>query len=256
MQFGPLKLKLCRYGWMLYGGPYIGACFDQYGQYSESEISMMRNFVKEGDVVIDVGANIGDLTLPLSRMVGDAGRVYAVESHPETFNVLCANLALNGVRNTMPMNVFIATSDAADTSGGAWGAHAYTGDVWKPRFVALDSLELPACHLIKVDVDGKELEVLRSGEMQIERHRPVIYFENDVKEASSDLLRFVMGLGYDMYWHPAPIFEYPNFFGNPVNQWAPNNVSSLMVVAVPRERNLKIQGLRTIASPDEWWDFV
>src|SRR5437868_7779281 len=103
MQFGALTLKRCKYGWMLFSGPYIGKCFELYGQYSESEVAMMRNFVREGSVVIDVGANIGDLTLPLARMAGDTGRVYAFESHPENFNVLCANLALNSIVNVKPI---------------------------------------------------------------------------------------------------------------------------------------------------------
>jgi hypothetical protein len=37
MDFGALKLKRCRYGWMLFTGQYIGRCFDLYGEYSESE---------------------------------------------------------------------------------------------------------------------------------------------------------------------------------------------------------------------------
>src|SRR5260221_9055050 len=104
MQFGALKLKHCRYGWMLFSGPYIGKCFDLYGQYSESEVAMMRAFLTEGGTVIDVGANIGDLTLPISQIVGPSGKVFAIESHPEVFNVLCANLAINQVRNTLPIN--------------------------------------------------------------------------------------------------------------------------------------------------------
>ena len=100
MQFGSLTLKRYKYGWMLYTGPIIGKCFDLYGQYSKSEIAMMRRFLREGSVAIDVGANIGDLTIPMAKMVGSTGRVFAIESHSETYNVLCTNLALNGVVNT------------------------------------------------------------------------------------------------------------------------------------------------------------
>src|SRR6202011_3442622 len=78
MQFGNLTLKQCKYGWMLFSGPYIGKCFELYGQYSESELSVMRAFLGEGSTVIDVGANIGDLTIPLAKMVGTSGRVYAI----------------------------------------------------------------------------------------------------------------------------------------------------------------------------------
>src|SRR5215468_9331910 len=101
---------------MLFSGPFIGTCFDLYGQYSESEVAMMRSFLRDGATAIDVGANIGDLTLPLSEIVGESGRVYAIESHPENFNVLCANLALNGIRNTKALNAFVATSEQVDTS--------------------------------------------------------------------------------------------------------------------------------------------
>lgn len=254
MQFGNLTLKECRYGWMLFSGPYIGKCFELYGQYSESEISLMRAFLREGATVIDVGANIGDLTVPLAKIVGPSGRVYAIESHPENFNVLCANLALNGLANTKPLNVFVATSDKVST-GGVWGEFAYVSASWKPQFMAIDALEFDACDLIKIDVDGKELDVLQSGEMQIERFRPVIYFENDDRASSPDLLAYLIDkLGYDLYWHAASIFEEANYLNNPVNHWAPNNVVSRMVLGIPSERKLNVPNLRRITNKLDWWE--
>jgi len=253
MQFGPLTLKHCKYGWMLFSGPFIGKCFDLYGQYSESEVAMMRRFLQPGMTAIDVGANIGDLTLPLSKMVGDSGRVYAIESNPAIFNVLCANLALNSVLNTKPINAFVATSDQVET-GGEWGKYAFIGATWKPTFLAIDAIELEACHLIKADVEGHEIDVFRSAEMNIERHRPILYFENDRRDASSALLGFVMDtLGYDAYWHAAPVFEENNFFGNPENHWAPRNLVSQMILAIPRERRIPVSDLRRVTSKDEWW---
>lgn len=242
---------------MLYSGPYIGKSFELYGQYSEAEVAMMRRFVGVGGTAVEVGANIGDLTIPLAGMVGESGRVFAIESHPETFNVLCANLALNGIRHTKPINAFIASRGDVDTGSAVWGPHAYTGTTWTPQIVSLDSLELHACDLVKIDVDGSELDVLRSGEMQIERFRPVLYFENDVKAASADLLTFAIEqLGYDLYWHAAPIFDSNNFFGNPVNHWAPRNLASLMVVGLPRERGRVVEDLPRVTGPDDWWDRV
>lgn len=252
MQFGPLTLKHCRYGWMLFYGPYIGKCFDLYGQYSESEVEMMRTFLHEGSTAIDVGANIGDLTLPLAKIVGESGRVYAIESHPYNMNVLCANLALNTIRNTRPINAFVATSNQIDT-GGEWGKFAYVGQEWNTQFITLDSLKLDACDLIKVDVDGKELDVLQSGEMQIERFRPILYFENDVRDASAPLLSYVMDkLGYDLYWHLAPIFDKDNYFGNPVNFWTPQAITSLMVLGIPAERKTAIPQLKRITDKHDW----
>jgi FkbM family methyltransferase len=240
---------------MLYSGPVIGKCFDLYGQYSEAEVVMMRRFLREGSTVVEVGANIGDLTLPLAKMVGVSGRVFAIESHPEVFNVLCANLALNGIVNTKPINAFVAASSEVETGSPVWGPHAYTGETWSPQFIALDALELRGCDLLKIDVDGKELEVLKSGEMQIERFRPVLYFENDLKDASAALLTFVIEkLGYDLYWHAAPIFEANNFFGNPVNHWAPKNICSLMILGIPGERKQPLDDLPRVRDRNDWWD--
>lgn len=256
MQFGRHKLTQCKYGWMLHFGPFIGKCFELYGQYSESEVNVLRAFLKPGDTVLDIGANIGDLTLPMSRFVGDKGRVYAVESHSDTYHVLCANLALNGIQNVKPLNCFIADSAQVDTAG-PWGQYGYVSAIWGTSVVPIDALGIETCSFIKIDVDGKELEVLRSASNLIEKNRPVLYFENDDQTASTALMGHAMQLGYDLYWHPAPIFEPNNYFGNPTNHWAPTNIVSFMVLGIPGERrqNYKIE-LRKIADKDEWWDQV
>jgi FkbM family methyltransferase len=215
----------------------------------------MRACLKPRDTAIDVGANIGDLTLPLAAAVGDAGKVYAFESHPEVFKVLCANLALNNVQNTLPVNAFVAADSNANTASSTWGEFAYVGARWPTRFVAIDDLELERLALIKVDVDGNELQVLQSGAMHIETYRPVLYFENDLREKSSPFLAYVLEhLGYDLYWHPAPIFEPENYYGNSVNHWAPDNVISLMMLGFPREIGATMPSLRKVSGADDWWD--
>jgi len=254
MNFGRNQLKRCKYGWMLFSGAYIGKCFELYGQYSEEEVRVFRIFMKPGDTVLDIGANIGDLTVPMSLCVGEAGRVYAVESHSDTYHMLCANLALNNLTNTKAINAFIADSDQVDT-GGPWGKYGYVSKNWQPPFLSIDSLNLESCSFIKVDVDGKELEVLRSASATIARTRPVIYFENDAQDKSAALFEHLMTSGYTLYWHRAPIFEEDNFFGNPVNHWAPTAYASLMVLAIPNETAGSMSvSLKKVAHKDEWWE--
>ena len=256
MQFGSNRIKRCKYGWMLHHGPYIGKCFELYGQYSEAEVRVIRAFVKAGDTILDIGANIGDLTVPMSRITGATGRVYAIESHAVTYQILCANLALNDIQNVKALNCFIADSPDVDTAG-PWGKFGYVSEVWGAPVVAIDSLDIQSCSFMKIDVDGKELDVLRSADRLIEKCRPVLYFENDAKDLSSALLGHAMDRNYDLYWHPAPIFEPDNFFGNPANHWAPRNVLSLMVLGIPSERRdgYKIQ-LPAITDRDQWWGDV
>ena len=254
MQFGKNQLKRCKYGWMLFHGPYIGKCFELYGQYSEAEVRVMRSFLRAGDTAIDIGANIGDLTLPMARLVGETGRVYAVESHADHFNVLCANLAMNEIRHAKPINAFIADSDTVDTAG-PWGKYGYVSKNFQPPIIPIDSLDLTSCAFLKIDVDGKELEVLKSAAATIEQTRPVIYLENDIQEKSAPLLDYLLQRGYALYWHRPPIFEPDNFFGNPVNHWAPQNIISLMMLCIPNETAAQRSvNLKRVTHKDEWWD--
>jgi len=111
-------------------------------------------------------------------------------------------------------------------------------------------------HLLKIDVDGGELDVLKSGEMQIERFRPTLYFENDVQEKSAPLLDYAMRtLGYDLYFHRAPVFEPNNLFNNPDYHWRDTGVLSLMIVGIPREQKTPLN-LKRVTSPEEWWDLT
>jgi FkbM family methyltransferase len=253
VQIGHNKLTLCKYGWMLHNGPYIGKCFELYGQYSESEVNIIRAFVKPGDTVLDIGANIGDLTVPMARLVGSEGRVYAIESNAATFQILCANLALNNLRNVKPINCFVADSESVDTAG-PWGKYGFVSAIWGTEIVPVDLLNIETCSFIKIDVDGKELQVIRSANGLIGKCRPVLYFENDARDVSEALFDHVMGLGYDLYWHPAPIFSPDNFFGNPVNHWAPQAIMSLMIVAMPAERRGSYStNLRPVSSKSQWW---
>lgn len=254
MHFGSNQLKRCRYGWMLFSGPYIGKCFELYGQYSEDEVRIIRAFVKPGATAIDVGANIGDLTLPMATFAGADGQVFAFESHSDTFNVLCANLALNQISNTRAINAFVADSSDVETASPTWGEHAFVSRKWQPPFMAIDSLALDECAFIKIDVDGNELAVLRSARATIARTRPILYLENDVREKSADLLGHLLEDGYNLYWHDAPIFEPENFFGNPVNHWAPRTIGSLMMLCIPAERDADgAIPLPRVTHRDEWW---
>jgi hypothetical protein len=167
--------------------------------------------------------------------------------------VLAANLALNEIKNTKAINAFVA--DGEVDTGGPWGKYGYVSETWTPPFLAIDALQLTSCAFIKIDVDGKELEVLRSAAKTIAATRPVIYFENDLKDKSPALLEHLMGLDYQLYWHPAPIFEPQNYFGNPVNHWAPGNIVSQMVLSMPKERTTGgfSTNLKPIEHKDDWW---
>jgi hypothetical protein len=180
-------------------------------------------------------------------MAGINGRVYAIESHADIFNILCANLALNQIANVEPLNAFVRKSAVATVQ------QQFVRPGWDMRSIGLDDLKLEKCRLIKIDVDGNELDVLQSGENTIRACRPFLYIENDIREKSKELLAYLFTLNYALYWHCAPIFLPDNFAGNSVNHWAPGNVVSQMMLAVPEELGMTIIGLKRIQQTDEWY---
>ncbi len=78
---------------------HIGRSLDLYGEWAESELELLGLFIKPGDVVVDVGANIGTHTVFFAQRAGATGQVYAFEPQRIVFQNLCANLALNGLLN-------------------------------------------------------------------------------------------------------------------------------------------------------------
>ena len=95
------RTKDCRHGRLMYllNDAYIGRSLDVYGEYSEGEIDLFRQLLRPGDVAIDVGANIGALTVGMARLVQPGGAIVAFEPQRTIFDILCNNLRLNSLAN-------------------------------------------------------------------------------------------------------------------------------------------------------------
>src|SRR5260370_1945855 len=84
-------LKACRYGHMLYNihDVYVGRSLDLYGEFSEGEVGLFRRLVKPGDLVLDVGANIGPHTLFFSPRDCATAPLPPLAPHPPVSPTLC-----------------------------------------------------------------------------------------------------------------------------------------------------------------------
>ena len=251
------RLKDTRHGRMLYNinDQYVGRSLDLYGEFSEGEIELFQKLVQSGDIVLDVGANIGAHTVWFAKRVGLRGTVIAFEPQRFVFQLLCANLALNDIINTIAfwqavgespatLTVPLLDPNASNNFGGLELGMHQQGD--RVGIVRLDDAPLPRCTLIKVDVEGMELAVLKGATQLIRRFQPVLYVENDRPHLSADLTRFIHGtLNYDLYWHCPVLFNPNNFFGNAQNVFG--NIGSLNMLCVPRGR--QVLGLRPVEIP-------
>lgn len=81
------------------------------GIFEPFETELVCREVRKGDVVVDVGANIGYYTLMFARLVGETGKVYAFEPDPENFALLQSNVTLNGYQNV----ILVQTAVSNDT---------------------------------------------------------------------------------------------------------------------------------------------
>ncbi len=254
------RLLATRHGTLIFNrhDQYVGRSLAHYGEYSEGEVDLFRQIISPGDVVVEAGANIGALTVPLAKLVGSAGVVHAFEPQRLIFQMLCGSLALNQCHNvvTHEMGLGRSTSRMAtprvdpnqpNNFGGLSLLNEGEGDPVK--VVTLDSLQLTSCRLIKADVEGMEEDVILGALDTIARCRPLLYLENDRAERSPALLRRLMALDYKVWWHCPPLFNPDNFFRNPNNMF--QNLVSINVLCQPAEAMKPIHGLREVRTFDE-----
>jgi FkbM family methyltransferase len=260
-QGGFNRCVLAREGYVLYNANdvYIGQAIERYGEYGEPEALLLRQLCRPGGVAVEVGSNIGTHALVLSRCAGPTGFVYAYEPQRVVFQTLCANLALNSIVNVdarhaaagaEPGWVLIPDIDYTHTGNfGGVSLNAFsTGR--RVRKVTLDGdLELDRLDLIKIDVEGMELEVLRGASALIGRFRPALYVENDRQDTSEALIRHLLDLDYRLYWHLPPLYNPQNFFGETENVYP--NIVSVNMLCLPRSLPQSIQGLPEVVDPTQ-----
>lgn len=248
-------LAVCRGGPLLYNrhDQYVGRSLAKYGEFSEGETELFRRIVQPGALIIEGGANIGAHTVSLSRMVGPGGTVLAFEPQRIVFQTLCANLALNSCANVFTfqcglgetpgeINVPFLPPDRPANFGGLSLAGSSPGE--RVQLLTIDQLRLPACHFIKLDVEGMEVEAMKGAARTVASFRPILYLENDRRDRADELVGLLQSWGYRIYWHTPPLFSPTNFAGDPENIFG--EIVSINILCVPRELGISVAGVREI----------
>ena len=143
-------------------------------------IRELRKFLEPGDTALDIGAHIGSLAIPMAHIVGPTGTVYAFEPQKKIYRELALNVKLNEITNIVPLR-FALSSETAIIEMDPVTTHdgrvqiGRGGDRVEAR--TIDSFGFPQVALIKIDVEGHELGVLRGAQKTIATHHPVILAE-------------------------------------------------------------------------------
>jgi FkbM family methyltransferase len=267
------RCKPCRHGTMVYNvnDRHIGRSLDLYGEWAEAELELLGLFIKPGDVVVDAGANVGTHALFFARKVGPGGRVFAFEPQRIAFQSLCASLALNSITQVQafhaalsrqPGTLFVPLPDhqLAANYGGlslAPGAGARPGEELEPVAVMTldqlppDQLARHRCRLIKIDVEGMELEVIDGARALIEAARPILYVENNDLSRSPALIGRLLELGYRLFWHVSRFYNPKNYFDNPENVFG--DVGDINMIAVVPQLASAFGAFPPVTGPDDNW---
>jgi FkbM family methyltransferase len=136
-------------------------------------LALFKEYCKPGDVAVDVGANVGEVSIILSQRAGAGGHVYAFEPHPRIYQYLKGNLALNDCANVTATNA--AVGDAPGTVRLSDEKHDDMN-----RVIDNGAIEVPCTTLdaavpkspiafMKIDVEGGELRVLQGARDTLSR---------------------------------------------------------------------------------------
>jgi len=151
----------------------------------------LRRTLRSGDVFYDIGANIGITGLAAARLVGRGGHVVSVEPEAANVRALHAHMRLNqlcgwlvieaaATSRSAPVEV-IGVEDSLWTRLASVGEHPHERRRMIVRGVALDDLvasgEAPPPQVIKIDVEGAELDVLEGMGTILAVHRPALVVE-------------------------------------------------------------------------------
>jgi FkbM family methyltransferase len=184
------------------------------GAYEPIETAFVRRHVKEGMIVLDIGANIGWYTVLMAKLVGAAGHVEAFEARDELADRLRRTVAENKLDNVSVHQCALAAVDGEGTiviSNDNFGAAhliepAATGGATQPVALRrLGSVISRAVDFIKIDVEGAEKLVFDGAGAMLRRDRPLILCEiNDEclrrtsKLSSIEFQRYFAAAGYEM----------------------------------------------------------
>ena len=189
--------------------------------FNTSEIEELRTFLKEGDVAIDVGAHVGDSTLPIALACGEKGKVFAFEPNPVVFQILSKNAFLNTTLTNIFPIPFACTDDSVNDE--FWYSSPWLGNGgdrsdlgWRygasfpvpvngenPLSILIDKFDadLPKVRYIKVDVEGFDIHVLKQLTKLIDNNKPYLKFEvfgKTLAENRAGLYNFVTERGYEL----------------------------------------------------------
>ena len=228
---------------------FVGKSLQTYGEWSEEEVTLFNALCRPGDFVLEAGSNIGSHTIPIAKMIGPNGRLFAFEPQRIVFQTLNANVALNSLTNVHVHHLAIGAEPGKviipeinyESSNNFGGIRAHSHDKGETvACVTLDQfMNLPKLRLLKADIEDMEVDLVKGGINLIKKLKPILYIESEPsKDFSQELLSILLPIYPDIYWHVPRMFNPDNFKQEQDNIFS--NYASFNILCLPEGCDAKI----------------
>ena len=229
----------------------IGRSLDLYGEYGQQEIEFLLWVADQRYTVYDIGANIGVYTTALASC---GAEVYAFEPNPKNYALLKENT--KGMNNVHCYNQAVGRSigrvrieDFDPKLVGNYGSLSTRFDQGvEVDLTALDYLNIPVPNLLKIDVEGRELDVLLGCEKKIAESVPCIIYEAHETDQFAEIYKFLKQFNYKLFWLQCMNYRVSNFKNNDENIF--DNYAVYSVVAWPESWPNSLTAVE-VSGPDD-----
>jgi FkbM family methyltransferase len=175
------------------------------GRYEPAIQAVLESTLRKGGVAFDIGANLGYFTLVMAKQVGPGGRVVSFEPDPEMFSALTRNIE----RNIDDAKGIVAVPGAVGAEAGTvrfargWrstrGKIVSSGGDLEVELMKVDDAadRFGVPRLLKIDVEGAELDVLRGAGAILKSEKPLVLVEVHSDELERSCARLLEEFGYE-----------------------------------------------------------
>ena len=224
-------------------------------------VDFFKKFIKKGDLVIDIGANIGDTTVPMALAAGSSGITLGFDPNPYVYKILEINASLNKEKqNIVPFPYAITVKDedfyyVSSEASFSNGAISSTKTSVHGKFIFPDKIKgvnllklleqeyserLNKISFIKIDAEGYDKEIIKSISGLIEKYKPAIVaesFGDSTPEEKAELYNVINQHGYEIFYfedfdNNTRIIKLEN--SHEITRWK----KTINIYAVPTGKNL------------------
>lgn len=200
---------------------FVGRSIKYFGELDRKVSWVVERVLQPGDIAIDIGANLGLVSFQMLERVGPTGQVFAFEPQPRMIGYIEKSMAMNGVENlhlqkmglgAEPGKLWLSIPSA--NAGAASFCDATGENAVEVPVTTLDDFgrqhDLETVHLVKIDVEGFEFQVVSGGANFFSTTRPnVVIFEENRNNAGDvpESIRAFQSHGYDIFALPKTWFS-------------------------------------------------